>query len=250
MDRVIEQISLKAWPAFETINHHGWVMRLVIIKVLSRECCTTMATRRKTTKQDTPDGNAKTTRAQILEEKEDAVVLTDEVTTSSNDDRDADNRLSQGESRAIELIAGESVTGSGAGKEESGAIVKTVHPEIVSESEKVEAKEPPLTDEERKDFEKFDQQAKEGFLSAAQALTEIRNRKLYREFYSTFEDYCEKQLGFTKRLAYYSVVTYCLPALSIVMVRRSLRARCYGFKFRSSLLTSLRKRRSVLAMSC
>jgi ribosomal protein S18 acetylase RimI-like enzyme len=27
MDRVIEEISLKAWPAFETINHHGWVMR-------------------------------------------------------------------------------------------------------------------------------------------------------------------------------------------------------------------------------
>ena len=27
MDRVIEEISLKAWPAFETINHQGWLMR-------------------------------------------------------------------------------------------------------------------------------------------------------------------------------------------------------------------------------
>ncbi|MFN6562795.1 MAG: GNAT family N-acetyltransferase [Nostoc sp. ChiSLP01] len=27
MHRIIEDISLKSWPAFETINHHGWVMR-------------------------------------------------------------------------------------------------------------------------------------------------------------------------------------------------------------------------------
>lgn len=27
MHRVVEEISLKAWPAFETINHHGWLMR-------------------------------------------------------------------------------------------------------------------------------------------------------------------------------------------------------------------------------
>jgi GNAT superfamily N-acetyltransferase len=25
--RTVEEISLKAWPAFEAINHHGWVMR-------------------------------------------------------------------------------------------------------------------------------------------------------------------------------------------------------------------------------
>jgi N-acetylglutamate synthase len=27
MNRVVEEISLKAWPAFETINYHGWLMR-------------------------------------------------------------------------------------------------------------------------------------------------------------------------------------------------------------------------------
>ncbi|MFN6501406.1 MAG: GNAT family N-acetyltransferase [Nostoc sp. DedQUE01] len=27
MHRTVEEISLKAWPAFETINHHSWVMR-------------------------------------------------------------------------------------------------------------------------------------------------------------------------------------------------------------------------------
>ncbi|WP_442945053.1 GNAT family N-acetyltransferase, cg3035/Rv0428c family [Nostoc sp.] len=27
MQRIIEEISLKAWPAFETINHNGWLMR-------------------------------------------------------------------------------------------------------------------------------------------------------------------------------------------------------------------------------
>ncbi|MEH2241888.1 GNAT family N-acetyltransferase [Nostoc sp.] len=27
MQRVVEEISLKAWPAFETINHRGWLMR-------------------------------------------------------------------------------------------------------------------------------------------------------------------------------------------------------------------------------
>ncbi|MEH1970340.1 GNAT family N-acetyltransferase [Nostoc sp.] len=27
MHRVVEEISLKAWPAFETINHYGWLMR-------------------------------------------------------------------------------------------------------------------------------------------------------------------------------------------------------------------------------
>ncbi|MEH2143104.1 GNAT family N-acetyltransferase [Nostoc sp.] len=27
MHRIVEEISLKAWPAFETINHRGWLMR-------------------------------------------------------------------------------------------------------------------------------------------------------------------------------------------------------------------------------
>lgn len=27
MHRIVEEISLKAWPAFETINHNGWLMR-------------------------------------------------------------------------------------------------------------------------------------------------------------------------------------------------------------------------------
>ncbi|MUG94238.1 GNAT family N-acetyltransferase [Scytonema sp. UIC 10036] len=27
MNRVVEEISLKAWPAFESINYHGWLMR-------------------------------------------------------------------------------------------------------------------------------------------------------------------------------------------------------------------------------
>jgi hypothetical protein len=101
-----------------------------------------------------------------------------------------------GEARAIEAITGEIV-------DERETLAPEV-PEEVSASDMSDATVP-LSPEEQERFFALDRQVEESFLSAARALREINERRLYRDSYSTFEDYVRDRFDFTKRLAYYYI---------------------------------------------
>lgn len=96
-------------------------------------------------------------------------------------------------------------------EEDALAPSKAVKAEIVSEEEKEEETKP-LTKEERARFTELEAktltalgEAQKSLLSAAQSLREIRDEKLFREDYPTFEEYCEKKLGFSKRFINYQI---------------------------------------------
>jgi hypothetical protein len=60
----------------------------------------------------------------------------------------------------------------------------------------------PLNDEERIRLEQLEHVIAgsiQSFLVAGKCLLEVRDRKLYREQYSTFQDYCVKRWGITER---------------------------------------------------
>jgi hypothetical protein len=76
-------------------------------------------------------------------------------------------------------------------------IVKTVTTEIVSE----ETSE--LTFQEQKDLFQLETRVERGFYIAGLALKQIRDRKLYRQKYKTFEAYCRSRFDFTKAAARY-----------------------------------------------
>ncbi|HAC64033.1 MAG TPA: hypothetical protein DCF68_10960 [Cyanothece sp. UBA12306] len=76
---------------------------------------------------------------------------------------------------------------------------ETTNVEILSEESS------PLSDEEKKDLERLEAQVKSAVLEAAKALWEINSRRLYRERYATFEDYCEDTFKFSSRYIYYQV---------------------------------------------
>jgi len=63
----------------------------------------------------------------------------------------------------------------------------------------------PLTTNERKKFEELETEIKNGLINIANnqfaigsALIEIRDSRLYRQSFPTFEDYCRKRLGMSK----------------------------------------------------
>lgn len=63
----------------------------------------------------------------------------------------------------------------------------------------------PLSSQEEEEFSKFELIIEKGlqtFFEVGQALTQIRDQRLYRKGYSTFEDYCIKRWGFQRRKAY------------------------------------------------
>lgn len=62
-----------------------------------------------------------------------------------------------------------------------------------------------LSEQERQDLERLESQVKSAVLEAAKALWEINTRRLYRERYETFEEYCEAQFQFSSRYIYYQV---------------------------------------------
>ncbi len=61
----------------------------------------------------------------------------------------------------------------------------------------------PLSPAEQKLRESLEQEIKEAFYRAGQALLQIREKKLYRSTHSTFEAYCAETFGFTRRYPYY-----------------------------------------------
>ena len=63
----------------------------------------------------------------------------------------------------------------------------------------------PLSSQEEEEFLNYESIIEKGlqtFFEVGQALTQIRDQKLYRKDYSTFEDYCIKRWGFQRRKAY------------------------------------------------
>jgi hypothetical protein len=64
---------------------------------------------------------------------------------------------------------------------------------------------PALTPSQQAEFERLDKVIKSGwktFLEVGTALTQVRDQKLYRDKYGSFEAYCRVELGFSRPYAY------------------------------------------------
>ncbi|MBW4456289.1 MAG: hypothetical protein KME55_28320 [Nostoc indistinguendum CM1-VF10] len=59
-----------------------------------------------------------------------------------------------------------------------------------------------LTQEEQSDRLHLERQVEKAFYLAGKALTELRDRKLYRSTHKTFEEYCRERFGFERRYPY------------------------------------------------
>ena len=85
-------------------------------------------------------------------------------------------------------------------------VVKTVVPEVVDNE---------LSDEEQKEFLRLERKIERGiqaFFKLGEALRTIREQKLYRGGYETFEIYCQQRFGFTRRN-----VNYLISAAKVVL---------------------------------
>ncbi len=61
---------------------------------------------------------------------------------------------------------------------------------------------PELTEQEIRDRLHLERQVEKAFYLAGKALTELRDRKLYRSTHKTFEEYCRERFGFERRYPY------------------------------------------------
>jgi hypothetical protein len=59
-----------------------------------------------------------------------------------------------------------------------------------------------LTEQEISDRLHLERQVEKAFYLAGKALTELRDRKLYRSTHKTFEEYCRERFGFERRYPY------------------------------------------------
>jgi hypothetical protein len=59
-----------------------------------------------------------------------------------------------------------------------------------------------LTEEEREERERLEKIVEKSFYSAGKALKDLRDNKLYRDQYPTFEEYCRVRFGFQRRHPY------------------------------------------------
>lgn len=74
----------------------------------------------------------------------------------------------------------------------------------MTQTEKTKNKPDPLTPDERDDFTRLDKLVRgfaRGLIPAAEALYQIRNRRLYRARHATFEDYCQEVHGMSRGYA-------------------------------------------------
>jgi hypothetical protein len=62
-----------------------------------------------------------------------------------------------------------------------------------------------LSQEERKEREYLEKIVEKSFYSAGKALKDLRDKKLYRDQYPTFEEYCRVRFGFQLLLSRQSV---------------------------------------------
>ncbi|MBD2731313.1 hypothetical protein H6G96_34650 [Nostoc sp. FACHB-892] len=61
---------------------------------------------------------------------------------------------------------------------------------------------PELTEQEIRDRLNLERKVERAFFEAGKALTELRNRRLYRSTHKTFEDYCRDRFGHSRRQSY------------------------------------------------
>jgi len=76
---------------------------------------------------------------------------------------------------------------------------------------------------ERRDLERCETEIRKdlgAFVRVGQAMLEIKERKLYREKYSTFEQYCQQSWGYKRHYAYHllSAAAVCSEMLTMVNI--------------------------------
>ncbi|MHC5748896.1 MAG: hypothetical protein ACYTXT_45115, partial [Nostoc sp.] len=59
-----------------------------------------------------------------------------------------------------------------------------------------------LTQEEQTDRLHLERKVERAFFEAGKALTELRDRRLYRSTHKTFEEYCRERFGHSRRQSY------------------------------------------------
>ncbi|MBW4456544.1 MAG: hypothetical protein KME55_29785 [Nostoc indistinguendum CM1-VF10] len=64
---------------------------------------------------------------------------------------------------------------------------------------------PELTEQEQSDRLHLERRVERAFFEAGKALTELRDRRLYRSTHKTFEDYCHERFGFSRRQPYHLI---------------------------------------------
>ncbi|MGJ5632979.1 hypothetical protein [Nostoc sp. CALU 1950] len=64
---------------------------------------------------------------------------------------------------------------------------------------------PELTEQEQSDRLHLERRVERAFFEAGKALTELRDRRLYRSTHKTFEDYCRERFGFSRRQPYHLI---------------------------------------------
>ncbi len=69
----------------------------------------------------------------------------------------------------------------------------------------VEEVEPELTYSEQQELTRLERKVERAFYEAGKALAEIRDRKLYRDRYQTFEAYCKERFGLGKSRVYQQI---------------------------------------------
>ncbi|RCJ40808.1 hypothetical protein A6769_39505 [Nostoc punctiforme NIES-2108] len=64
---------------------------------------------------------------------------------------------------------------------------------------------PELTEEEQRDRLHLERKVERAFFEAGKALTELRDRRLYRSTHKTFEDYCRDRFGHSRQQSNYLI---------------------------------------------
>ena len=64
---------------------------------------------------------------------------------------------------------------------------------------------PELTEEEQSDRLHLERKVERAFFEAGKALTELRDRRLYRSTHKTFEDYCRDRFGHSRQQSNYLI---------------------------------------------
>jgi hypothetical protein len=62
-----------------------------------------------------------------------------------------------------------------------------------------------LNDDERAERERLERVVENSVFEAGRALKELRDRRLYRDIFPTFEDYCQSRFGFGRRYPYHLI---------------------------------------------
>jgi hypothetical protein len=78
----------------------------------------------------------------------------------------------------------------------------SVTPVVVEE---IEDRLEPLTDTEEKDRQRLEKKVERAFYEAGSALRELRDKRLYRNTHTTFEEYSRERFGHSRQKSYYLI---------------------------------------------